>query len=88
MKILLLLALLMSGFAHAASPEQDYLAARDGYIKRFNAKRWTGEELKRITAQELAALRDPERAFHEPPHAAIAQSPIRERAKDHAEIGQ
>ena len=61
MKILLLLALLISGFAHAASPEQDYLAARDGYIKRFNAKRWTGEELKRITAQELAALRDLER---------------------------
>jgi hypothetical protein len=62
MKFLLIACLaLASVAAHAASPEQDYLAARDRYVAEFKTLEESGQADERATKQEQDARGDLER---------------------------
>lgn len=59
--VLIAALLLFCGNAHAASPEENYFAARDGHIEALAAARKRGAPDKEIAAREKRALADLER---------------------------
>lgn len=59
--LLLIAALLMPSASHAASPEENYVAARDASIRTLAASRKRGTPDKAFAAQEARALADLEK---------------------------